>query len=135
MNDHYFRDMADVVEQDHKDLDQLIKSNVKEIKGLLCDIYKPYYGDAANGGLSCYCWHVILAGKGIPEVFSPNEATPLVRLERRELHHMDTPYLTIYPWEMGCANDWMFGGCFVYSSDSRFRVISPYPIPLHDRRE
>ena len=104
------------------------------IKGLLCNIYKSSYGDASNNGLSSRYSQVILAGKGIPEVFSPNETTPLVRLERRELSHMDTPYLTIYPWD-GDTSELMFGGCFIYDSDSRFRKISPYPIPLHDRRE
>ena len=29
----------------------------------------------------------------------------------------------------------MFGGTFIYTSDSRLRDISPYPIPLHDRVE
>jgi hypothetical protein len=29
----------------------------------------------------------------------------------------------------------MFGGNFIYSSDSRFRRISAYPAPLHDRFE
>lgn len=125
MNDHYFRDMADVVEE--------IECLDQNIKGLLCDIYKPPYGDCSNGGLSSKCSQVILAGKGIPEIFFPNEEHPLVRLERRNLSHMDVPYLTIYPYGMGM--DWMFGGCFVYSSDSRFNVISKYPIPLHDRRE
>lgn len=33
-------------------------------------------------------------------------------------------------------NRWcMFGGNFIYCSDSRFREISPYPIPIHDRIE
>lgn len=27
----------------------------------------------------------------------------------------------------------MFGGNFIYSSDSRFRALSSYPIPVHDR--
>jgi hypothetical protein len=29
----------------------------------------------------------------------------------------------------------MFGGNFVYSSDSRFRAVCAYPIPVHDRFE
>ena len=29
----------------------------------------------------------------------------------------------------------MMGGTFIYSSDSRFREVHPYPIPLHDRVE
>jgi hypothetical protein len=29
----------------------------------------------------------------------------------------------------------MAGGNFVFSSDSRFRAVCPYPIPVHDRYE
>jgi hypothetical protein len=30
---------------------------------------------------------------------------------------------------------WMNGGNFIYTSDSRFTAINPYPIPVHDRQE
>ena len=47
------------------------------------------------------------------------------------------PYLTAYPCDKNGLpeTDRMFGGCFVYSSDSRFHVFGDYPIPLHDRKE
>jgi len=34
-----------------------------------------------------------------------------------------------------CNKRGMFGGNFVYSCDSRFRAISRFPIPIHDRFE
>ena len=46
-------------------------------------------------------------------------------------------YLTAYPCDKNGLPeiDRMFGGCFIYSSDSRFHVFGDYPIPLHDRKE
>jgi hypothetical protein len=47
-------------------------------------------------------------------------------------------YLTAYPCNKDGQPDTnrMFGGCFIYSCDSRFRsTFSEYPIPLHDRKE
>ena len=50
-------------------------------------------------------------------------------------------YLHVEPRINGktlCPDGWiggMMGGNFVYSSDSRFRQISPYPLPVHDRFE
>ena len=48
------------------------------------------------------------------------------------------PYLTAYPCDKDGKPDdnRMFGGCFIYSCDSRFRSqFGDYPIPLHDRKE
>lgn len=46
-------------------------------------------------------------------------------------------YVYCVPKSMIDANQWpMFGGCFAYTSDSRFRQnVCEYPIPIHDRYE
>lgn len=99
----------------------------KEMKGLLCFIYKHDNSDASNRGISHYHDKVILVGEGIPEIFSPSETTPAVILEN---HYKD--YWRAIPAD----NDgkWpMFGGCFIHTSDSRFPFS--HPIALHDRYE
>lgn len=110
------------------------------MKGLICDIYKPSTGDFSNFGVSSRFKSVVLTGQGIPEIFEPNENYPEVRLELggRKGHkfvHRDTGALVrmkAVPVEVG--DRWsMFGGCFVYTSDSRFPACSP--IHLFDRVE
>ncbi len=103
------------------------------MKGLSAYIYKPQYGDCSNGGLSSKYTNVIIVDETIPEIFSTNETTPAVKLVYRKLSSMNEPYIHAEPVERkrGCGP--MFGGCFIYSSDSRFP--HNYPIPLHDRFE
>jgi hypothetical protein len=66
-------------------------------------------------------------------VFETDNETPPVAIITRMV--FGEPYLTAYPVNEDGTIDRnrMFGGTFVYSSDSRFP--SPYPVPLHDRKE
>jgi hypothetical protein len=104
------------------------------MKGMIVDIYKNNGGDCSNGGLSSKANRCLLVGGGIPEIFD-GEGMPVVTIVKRDLR--DSIYLTAYPVkedghiDTGC----MHGGCFVYSSDSRFRNLAAYPVPLHDRKE
>lgn len=104
------------------------------MKGLLVEIYKNG-SDCSNGGLSSKTDKCILIGNGIPEIFESSEDYPPVQVVKRELHH--GIYLTAYPVKPDGTidKDCMAGGTFIYTYDSRFRTISPYPIPLHDRKE
>jgi hypothetical protein len=47
------------------------------------------------------------------------------------------PYVYCVPKSMIDKKQWpMMGGCFAYTSDSRFRQgVCQYPIPIHDRYE
>ncbi len=64
----------------------------------------------------------------------PTEDYPAVKLVRRELFGMK--YIHAEPVNQPSGmNGPMFGGTFIYSCDSRFRDMCPYPIPLHDRFE
>ena len=76
-----------------------------------------------------------LIGEKIDQVFGVTPERPMVKIEVRKLTHGD--YLTARPCdsEGNMRKGGMFGGCFIYSSDSRFRAISAYPVPLHDRFE
>lgn len=44
-------------------------------------------------------------------------------------------YVHVEPAGLPPGSQTMFGGNFVYTSDSRFRAVCPYPIPVHDRIE
>lgn len=98
-------------------------------KGMLCSVFRSN-SDCTNGGVTSRAIDVVLIGKGIPEIFEPNERTPAVFLgERRD----GSP--CAYPDESPRPMQYMFGGNFVWTSDSRFRAISEAPIPVHDRQE
>lgn len=99
-------------------------------KGLICYIYSS--GDecvlnAVKGKT------VLLVGSNIPEIFEESENHPAVEIIERNLSHMDKPYKTAYL--VGKRTGACFGGRFIYSSDSRFRAVAEYPVPLHDRYE
>lgn len=96
--------------------------------------------DSTNGGLSNRFNDFVLVDEQRPIdtlPFSPDDKTPGLRVVRRwagsanEYVHAEP----LEPLPEGHVG-WMFGGHFVYSSDSRFRQnVNAYPIPLHDRSE
>lgn len=96
------------------------------MKGLTADIYRNNYNCPLNvfndkSG-------VTVIDPEIDEIFSPSDDKPAVKLVRRTIY--GKPYIHAEPMEPGF---YAFGGSFIYTSDSRLRGISAYPIPLHDR--
>jgi hypothetical protein len=99
-----------------------------ELSGLIADIYRSDYNSKTNkmyGKRS-----VTIIDKEVPKIFEADESKPAVRLVRRKLPWGDYIHAIPYDQPEGAG---MFGGTFIYSSDSRFP--SKYPIPLHDRVE
>lgn len=98
---------------------------------ILANIYKDNGYDCSNNGISSYAGKVMLFWD-IDE--NDKEAIRQLTLPMVELHKQivfGTVYINATPLN---EKRWcMFGGCFIYSCDSRFP--SPYPIPLHDRIE
>lgn len=100
-------------------------------KGLLSNVYRAGY-DATNGGITSNVVHVIVVWPDMPDdckVFEPSDTAPLVKL----VPHPSYGY-TVQPMAPPvdkCGP--MFGGNFVYSSDSRFP--SEHPIHVFDRFE
>jgi hypothetical protein len=78
--------------------------------------------------------NVTIIDEEVPEIFKPDESRPAVRLIRRKFRFGSDEYEYIHavPYNQS-DSEGMFGGTFIYSSDSRFP--SKYPIPLHDRVE
>jgi hypothetical protein len=96
------------------------------MKGLSVSIYSDGFID----GLSPIkeARRAIVIDKDLPELFSVTPDAPALRIVRRELFGGE--YIHAEPYEPG---SYAFGGRFIYTSDSRFRKLNKYPIPLHDR--
>ena len=105
------------------------------MKGLICSIFEDKrLGNCSLNGISKNYNEVLLIGNDVDGIFEETETRPSVILEKRKINGREPEYLTVYPKEKYKNNKWyMFGGCFIYSSDGRFP--SDYPIPLHDRTE
>ena len=87
---------------------------------LTAEVYTPGYGNCSNGGLSSKFTSV--TDTDDPTV--PNA----VQIERWHGYFRATPLDVGGRWAM-------MGGCFIFSSDSRWRERYPHPIPFHDRFE
>jgi hypothetical protein len=116
------------------------------MKGLLVSVYRKatdgmpfseFSGDTTNGGISSKHGNLILVGDGIPEIFSATEHTPAIRLIKRIVFGKEfwiaAPLDAEFRPGMNAGSPYMFGGNFLYSSDSRFPDMSP--IKIFDRKE
>ena len=118
-------------------------TSTSEPTGLSCGVYRASdlqaFGDSTNGGVSGRFNRVVL-------MRDPNEIDERVPvIDAPFAAREDMPALYLKPghidgWRAVPANDppegctpWMFGGNFIYSSDSRFP--SHQPIAVHDRTE
>ena len=103
-----------------------------ELEGMTADIFRSDYDSPTNkmyGKKS-----VTIIDKEVPKIFEPSESAPAVRLIRRNIGWGKNEYNYIHaiPYDQP-EHRGMFGGTFIYSSDSRFPA--KFPIPLHDRVE
>lgn len=108
--------------------------------GLRCSIFTS--GQSASaGGVSSRCREVTLVGDAVDQaggaVVAPTADAPAVRFSTR------TGVLSVVPVEQGVGAGPMFGGTFVWCSDTRFGEAAELaagvehegPVPLHDRWE
>lgn len=98
------------------------------MKGLGVNVYRSPH-EATNGGLSSKSDRFVLTGEGMPEIFEPKASQPELHLRR---FHGDWVAFPPFDPAPNCVG-WMFGGNFVYTSDSRFHP--GHPIRVHDRQE
>lgn len=99
-------------------------------KGLLVFVYKSELGDATANGLTSKEGKLILMGEELDGPFTPKEEVDYLVVQKKG------DYIYCVPKSILDSKEWaMFGGNFVYTSDSRFAKISKYPIPVHDRVE
>ena len=93
-------------------------------------------GNCSNNGISSRYKEVLLiCDDGFVEIDENNPPENLVKLVVRNLFGGEYKHLEPYRrFDKGCVG-WMMGGTYAGCSDSRFREISQYPLPLHDRQE
>lgn len=97
-------------------------------KGLTVSLYKPATGpDGSRGGLSTLYDQFVLTGPGIPLLTPPSMDYPELCLEEKYEGHLRAVPAIL------AGEHVQFGGCFVYSCDSRFPT--GLPIKLFDRVE
>lgn len=102
------------------------------MKGLIVSVYKSGDIDCTNGGPSSKFNRFVLVDKDIQGPFSPSDDIPAMVLVRRQLGGRE--YIHAVPASLA-DKQVMFGGNFVYTSDSRLSAVAKYPIPVHDRVE
>lgn len=96
------------------------------MKGLIVDVYRSKY-DGTNNGISSKFDSFVLSGTA--PVFESREDLPALQLV---FEHGTYKAYPVTKSEDGHTH-WMFGGNFVYTSDSRFP--SKQPIKVFDRCE
>jgi hypothetical protein len=105
-----------------------------ETKGLLVNVFRNANGyDCTANGISLKNNSLILIGDGVNcQVFEGNENNT-VKLLKKNVGGNDYIYAVPLLERPENSVGPMFGGNFIYCSDSRFP--SKQPIPIHDRFE
>ena len=106
-------------------------------KGIIVSILQAKgEGNSSNDGLSARHQKALLVGENILKVFEASLDLPAVTIQVKLVYERRY-YYAVPLDEDGEPLDKRFrvmnGGCFIWSSDSRFPFR--YPIPLHDRLE
>lgn len=105
------------------------------MKGLIVEVYRAArFGDCSLNGVTNRHDSFILTGEGVPEIFSANENRPELRYIKDVVmgaeRHRAVP---VDPETGRLLDNGMFGGNFVYDTDSRMPTKNP--IKVHDRFE
>lgn len=109
------------------------------MKGIRVDIYKSAHGDSSHGGLSSRkaCVTLLIPEGGYVDTIDPD--ADYVVIIRRPIGDYAVPCNNLgEPLSLQRTSEIgpMFGGTFIYSSDSRFREhCGSQPIALRDRFE
>lgn len=105
-----------------------------KIRCIKAEIYKDRNGDCSNGGISSRFSDVYIPHEEGPYTIESDDTENLCIVEVKEFFKKE--YTRLVPSKLKTSGKWyMMGGCFAYSCDSRFREISEYPLPIHDRVE
>jgi hypothetical protein len=109
------------------------------VMGLLVYIYRnPLFVGCSQDGVSERCTKAtVVEFDGRPVVggcSTPTSDAPAVKIVVR-WKGSPNEYMHAEPLERGEGAGPMMGGSFIHSSDSRFRALATYPVPLHDRWE
>lgn len=117
-------------------VDELLTDTISEsttgLEALPVSVYKSPLGDSSANGITSKTNRLLLVFDGLSSPFKTNENEDYLVLIKRNIGGKE--YLHAKPQSLIDSNTHsMFGGNFIFTSDSRFP--SPYPIPVHDRVE
>lgn len=108
---------------------------MSDVEGLLVSIYRRSGSDCTNGGISGKINGGVVTGFGIgidSEIFPPSDDAPHYIIIKDNVCGRER--IRAVPADLLESGKWtMFGGNFLYTSDSRFP--SDAPIAIHDRVE
>lgn len=119
-----------------EEIDKFLNAPV-ERKGLVVSVFMDSNPDCTNNGISSRYTELLLVGDDIPEIFD-GEGLPRVELNKGYTEG------TVFAAPTGATRgEYMAGGNFLYTSDSRFsdavRKITGSAfvgaVPIHDRKE
>lgn len=93
-------------------------------------------GNCSNNGISSrYNEVLLICEEGFIEIDPENPPENAVKIGTIQIGYKVFKHIVpLKKPDKGCVG-WMSGGTFAYSSDSRFRKISEYPLSIHDRQE
>lgn len=105
------------------------------MKAIRVGIYKHENEDSSNGGISSKYNHVlVLHPAGWIDIDKENPPENLCRIVERVI--FGKLYTHVEPVQRPKHLGWMYGGCNVDCSDSRWHEMAgSYPLHLHDRQE
>lgn len=110
--------------------------NLMKVRCISASVYvDKTRSDCTNNGISRRFAEILIEHpRGNEEVDLDNPPENFCVL--RTLEFNGKPYYRLIPYYLDKnGKHSMFGGNFAYSSDSRFRELSEYPLPIHDRVE
>lgn len=111
---------------------------LSDLKGITCSVYRSaeFTSDCTYRGVTSRVNSVVLVDDALDKVFSASGERPAFRLIRRRFPSLgNQDYIHAVPYHVANPTNYMFGGNFIYTSDSRVSALNPYPIPVHDRSE
>lgn len=104
------------------------------MKALPINVYRHGNYDCTNNGISSrYNSLLLICDDGYIDIDENNIPENAVKIVERNL--FDKVYKHIEPIAKATQLGYMDGGNIAYSSDSRFREFSDYPLKIHDRQE
>lgn len=94
---------------------------------------KGFKGCSNNGISEKYDRLLLIHEEGFIDIDENDLPENLVKVVTRNLFGRE--YKHIEPYKKADKVGYMSGGSLAYSSDSRFRKVSEYPLSIHDRQE
>jgi len=112
--------------------------------GLSITIYRPDFGDCTNGGVTApknaksktfvvFDEKIDRGNYTLDECMANPDRFVCFKIERRQFS--GETYMNLKLMNPKKGKWYMDGGNLGYTSDSRFREVTPYPLAIHDRTE